>query len=259
MWSSALRFLLIPVYGIYESWLSSQIGKEAKPKHVGVILDGNRRYANHFGFDFRKGHEIGSKRGKDFLLWCLEYGIENITLFAFSSENFSRPKEEVDDILKIIKERFEELAEDPIVHKNRVRIRALGRLETLPDDLRKAIDRASEATKDYDQFNLNVAVAYGGRTELVDATVEIAQQVKNGQLLPKDVTEQTISKSLYLPDLPPLDIILRTSGEKRLSNFMLWQALGSFVIFIDIYWPEIRKIDLARSIRTFQSRSRSAN
>ncbi|MFQ6010656.1 MAG: polyprenyl diphosphate synthase [Nitrososphaerales archaeon] len=259
MWSSALRFLLVPVYGFYESWLSSQIGKETKPKHVGVILDGNRRYANHLGFDSRRGHEIGSRRGKDFLIWCLDYGIENITLFAFSTENFSRPKDEVDEILEIITERFLELADDPIVHKNEVRIRALGRLEMLPDELRAAIDRAAEVTKNYDNFTLNVALAYGGRTELVDATVEIARQVKNGLLSPKDVTEGTITKSLYLPDLPPLDIILRTSGEKRLSNFMLWQSLGSFVVFIDIYWPEIRKIDLARSIRTFQSRSGTIN
>jgi len=197
------------------------------------------------------GHEIGAQKAKKFLRWCIDLGIRNMTLFAFSTENFKRPKKEVRDLMDIIRDKFYELSKDSIVHGNKVKVQALGRLDMLPRDLLEAINTAQEATSAYTSFTLNIAVAYGGRTELFDAIARLAQ---NNQLHPDSITEENISENLYLPSLPPLDIVLRTSGECRLSNFMLWQSCGSYVVLIDIYWPEIRRIDLLRSIRTYQLR-----
>jgi len=183
--------------------------------------------------------------------------LKNVTLFAFSTENFNRPKEEVDALMDLVEKKFYELAEDRIVHDNRVRVRAIGRLEMLPQKVLKAIEAAEGATASYHNHFLNVAIAYGGKAELVDAIKEITNKVKLGKIEPDDITEATINEHLYVADMPPVDLIIRTSGERRISNFLLWQSKDSQLCFLDVYWPAIRRIDLLRAIRTYQQRERN--
>lgn len=250
--------LFSPLYGIYADVLAREICTGPLPKHIAVILDGNRRYARDFGLKHPfLGHEIGTNKVTEFLIWCLDLGLKNVTLFAFSTENFKRPKEEVDALMDLVEKKFYELAEDEIVHDNRVKVRGIGRLNMLPARVVEAIRTAEEATATYDNHFLNVAIAYGGKAELVDAIRGIMDKVKSGEIKPDDITETTINEHLYATDMPPVDLIIRTSGERRISNFLLWQSKDSQLCFLDVYWPAIRRIDLLRAVRTYQHREGS--
>jgi tritrans,polycis-undecaprenyl-diphosphate synthase [geranylgeranyl-diphosphate specific] len=243
----------------YEWYLWNQIKTEKIPGHVGVILDGNRRWAAMHGLEAWMGHAEGAKKVEDFLDWCHEIGkIKATTIYVLSTENFSRAPEELKKIMHLAEKYFTDLLNDPRIHRYKIKVKAIGRIETLPPTLQQSIKAVEEATKNYDQYYFNIAIAYGGRTEIVDAVKQIASDVKKGNLSPQDLDEKTIESRLYthfLPNPYP-DLIIRTSGEERLSNFLLWQSAYSELCFLDVYWPAFRKIDLLRAIRVYQQRQR---
>lgn len=255
-----LRRLLsaLGVYKIYRRWLRMQIDSKAKPEHIGVILDGNRRWASARHMIPWEGHREGAEKVKQFLEWCIDLGIKTVTLYGFSTENFQRSKREVEELMKLYEENLREVLRSDVIHKNRVCIKAIGRINLLPERIQQLIREVEEATKDYDRFYLNVALAYGGRAEIVDAAREIALKVKGGELSPEEIDEAVFEKHLYTAHLPQQDpdLIIRTSGESRLSGFLLWQSAYSELCFMDVYWPEFREIDLERAIRSFQQRQR---
>jgi tritrans,polycis-undecaprenyl-diphosphate synthase [geranylgeranyl-diphosphate specific] len=248
----------IGVYRFYEKWLEEDITSKDMPEHVGIILDGNRRWGFEKYGEILDGHVYGARTGEDFLEWCLDLGIKTVTLYVFSTENFQRPEQETNKILKLIEDETRKLVTDRRIHESRVHVKAIGRLELLPSSLRNALTEVEDATATYDQHYLNIAVAYGGRAEIVDAAKRIIDEVKSGILDEGLVDEDTFRKHLYTSYLPnPYpELIIRTSGEARLSGFMLWQAAYSEFVFLDVYWPEFRKIDLLRAIRTYQRRMR---
>ncbi|UXD21351.1 UDP-diphosphate synthase [Ignicoccus pacificus DSM 13166] len=246
-----------PVYKIYERKLEDEVKSGPIPKHVGVIPDGNRRWARMRGLQEWLGHKEGYKKMREVLLWLLDVGVEIVTVFAMSTENCSRrKKEEREKLYELIAGGLRELAKEEIVHKNRIRVKVIGRDNMWPDFLKEAAKYVEEVTKDYGDRHINIAVCYGGRQEIVDAVKKIAEKVKRGELEPEEIDEETISKHLYTAHLPDPDLIIRTSGEERISNFLLWQSAYSELYFADMYWPEIRKIDILRAIRDYQRRQR---
>lgn len=226
------------------------------PKHVGIIMDGNRRFAQRLGLDPNAGHVLGRKKLEDVMKWCLDLNIKYLTVYAFSTENFKRAPEEVDLLMRLFEINYKEMADNPDVHKHKIRVRTLGRVELLPPHVQEAARYAEERTKDYDQYFFNVAVAYGGREELLTAFRNIAHQIKANGMKPEDIDEELIAKHLYTTGLPDPDLILRTSGEERISNFLLWQMAYAELYFTDVYWPGFRKVDFLRAIRTYQLRQR---
>jgi tritrans,polycis-undecaprenyl-diphosphate synthase [geranylgeranyl-diphosphate specific] len=226
------------------------------PTHVGIILDGNRRYARESNREVVFGHTIGAQRVDEVLDWCFETGIKVVTIYAFSTENFSRKAKEIRHIMELARERFETVAKSEVVHRHQVRVRAIGQLSLLPPQVLAAIKEAEKTTANYDKFQLNVAIGYGGRTEIVDAVQRIAEKVQKGELDPARISDETIEKHLYTAGIADPELIIRTSGEERLSGFLLWQSAYSELYFADVYWPEIRKIDFWRALRTFQQRER---
>jgi tritrans,polycis-undecaprenyl-diphosphate synthase [geranylgeranyl-diphosphate specific] len=205
-----------------------------------------------------EGHREGAEKVKNFLEWALELGISTISFYAFSTENFKRSEEEVEALMKIYEENLREILHSDVIHKYRVKITAIGRMNLLPETIQELISEVEESTKDYSDFYLNIALAYGGRAEIVDATREIAVKVQKGELTPEMIDEATIEEHLYTSHLPQqeLDIVMRTSGESRISNFLIWQSAYSELFFIDVYWPDFREIDLERAIRAYQNRKR---
>lgn len=248
----------IGVYGLYERWLQEQIDTKSKPSHIGVITDGNRRWAAQRDMIPWEGHWEGAERVEDFLEWCMGLDIKTVTLYSFSTENFRRDEKEVEELMRLFEKTLEDVKKSDYIHKNRVRIRALGRLSMLPERVQTLIHDVEEATKDYDSYYLNIAIAYGGRAEIVDATRQIAAKVKSGALEPEMIDETVMEAHLYTAHLPQPDpdLIIRTSGESRLSNFLVWQSAYSELFLVDVYWPAFRKIDLMRAIRSYQMRSR---
>jgi len=204
------------------------------------------------------GHFRGADAVEKLLDWCEELNINIITLYVLSAENLNRKDDELDYLYDLINKRLHKLYNDPRIHKNRMKVKAIGSIELLPDILRDILNKLEEATKDYDDHYLNIAIAYGGQNELVDAIKKIGARIKDGSLDVNQIDKEVIESSLYTSHLPQSspDMILRTSGEKRLSGFLLWQSAYSELVFMDVYWPEFRKIDLMRAIRTFQQRGR---
>jgi tritrans,polycis-undecaprenyl-diphosphate synthase [geranylgeranyl-diphosphate specific] len=246
------------VYAVYERWLINQVKKGQMPEHVGVILDGNRRWATEKVGRPLEGHKYGAITGERFLEWCLDLGIKTVTIYALSTENLSRSEAELDSILRVIEDEALKLAYDERIHKNQVKVKAIGRLDLLPSRLRLIIKQVEDATKDYDRHYLNIALAYGGRAEIIDATRKIVEDSKAGIIHVDLIDENLFRKYLYTAHLPnPYpDLIIRTSGEERLSGFLLFQAAYSEFCFLDVYWPAFRKIDLLRAIRIYQGRKR---
>lgn len=257
---SRIEWLLskIGVYRFYERMLQQQVMQGAIPEHIAVILDGNRRWARIRSLNPWIGHEYGAKKVEEFLRWCLELGVKSITLYALSTENFRRPKHELRALMNILKQKLREAAENEDIHRYQVRVKAIGRVGSLPEDVQEAVRYLEERTKHYNKRFLNVAIAYGGRAEIVDAARKIAEAVKCGKLEPEDIDEHVFESFLYTAHLPKQDpdLIIRTSGEERLSGFLLWQCAYSELYFLDVYWPDFRKIDLLRAIRTYQQRHR---
>lgn len=249
---------LAGVYKAYEKWLMQQVKHHPMPEHIGIILDGNRRWAWERELTPLAGHLMGAKVGEEVLSWCLDYGIKTLTIYTFSTENFTRPSEEVKAVLKIVEEEARKLGKDKRLHTHRVRVKTLGRIDLLPESLRDTLVQLENETQSYDGHFLNVAIAYTGRAEIVDATKKIVEDFGQGQLSLKQIDEDLFHKYLYTAHLPNPnpDLVIRTSGEERLSGFLLWQSAYSELVFVDVYWPEFRRIDFLRAIRLYQMRHR---
>ncbi|MGM0397743.1 MAG: polyprenyl diphosphate synthase [Halobacteriota archaeon] len=242
---------------VYERVLRYEI--TGAPSHVAVIQDGNRRYARNRGSDATDGHRAGAQTTERVLDWCSELGVDELTLYAFSTENFERPRVEREHLFDLLEEKLYEFADADRVHEDGVRVRAIGDTERLPDRVQEAVEYAEHRTGDYDAFTLNVALAYGGRTELLGATREVAAAVERGDLDPGDVTAATVEDRLYDGTVRDVDLIVRTGGDERTSNFLPWHANGNeaAAFFCTPYWPEFSKIDFLRAIRTYEAREAS--
>ncbi|WP_048090498.1 polyprenyl diphosphate synthase [Geoglobus acetivorans] len=239
---------------IYELRLLRNVRKGEIPKHVAIIMDGNRRYARKRGMPSHMGHFFGSRKAEKVLDWCREIGVRVVTLYAFSTENFRRSEEEKRNIFDLFRKEMNRLLEDPRTHRNRMRVRVVGYRGMLPDDLVEVIERVERKTAGYDRFFLNIAFGYGGRQEIIDAVRNVLRKVREGKIKPDDIDERLISHHLYSDNgYENVDILIRTGGEQRLSNFLPWQCANSITYFVDVYWPAFRKIDLLRAIRTWQS------
>lgn len=248
----------IGAYKIYEGWLWRQVNNGIQPEHIAIILDGNRRWASEKVLDPWLGHEKGAKKIEELLDWCLKLDVKSVTLYTFSTENFRRTSGEVQQIMRIAEEWFRKILTDKRIHGDRIRVKVLGRVGLLPEELRQLIGEVEKATENYDRHFLNFAFAYGGRAEIVDAARKIAEEVESGKLKPDAVNEKTFEQYLYTSHMPQQDpdLIIRTSGEERLSGFLIWQSAYSELFFLDVYWPDFRLIDLLRAVRTFQRRKR---
>ncbi|NLI73497.1 MAG: di-trans,poly-cis-decaprenylcistransferase [Euryarchaeota archaeon] len=254
--SEVSRVIASTAYQTYEKRLLKEVKEHTVPHHVAVIMDGNRRFAKEFGLTPTEGHIKGKDKLEEVLDWCMELGVKVLTVYAFSTENFDRDLDEVDSLMQMFEDNFYRLAKDERVHRHGIRVRVLGQRELLPDNVIRAIEVAESATAEYSNFYYNLATAYGSRQEIIHAIKQIAKQVKSGNLDVEDIDERTFSSYLYTADLPDPDLILRTSGEERISNFLLWQLAYSELYFTDVYWPGFRKIDLLRAFRSYQMRQR---
>ncbi len=254
---------VIGAYKVYEKWLWQQVKSGVRPEHIAIILDGNRRWANEqeakpLLLQDKWGHAEGADTVELLLDWCHLINVKYVTLYTFSTENFTRHSDEVSTIMELANQRFRKLLKDERLHRDKIHVKVMGRVNLLPTSLQETIAELEKATANYDSYFWNFAFAYGGRAEIVDATKQIAMKVRDGELEVDDVTENTFEKYLYTShmDKQDPDMIIRTSGEERLSGFLLWQAAYSELLFLDVYWPEFRLIDLLRAIRTFQNRKR---
>ena len=245
------------IYKIYEWYISRNLKKENMPKHVALIMDGNRRYSRIQGnMDVIKGHEFGVDTLERVLDWSIDLGIEIITAYAFSTENFNRPQKEVEGLMKLFVKNFKRIVNHSKIHNNEVRVKVVGKLDLLPDNVREAIEEAEKATEHYDKRLFNIAIGYDGRLEIVDSIKKIVQDVKDGKLDVEDINEDVVSKNLYTEGLDDPNLIIRTNGEERLSGFKLWQSSYSELYFCESLWPELRKVDFLRAIRSYQQRER---
>ncbi len=224
------------------------------PRHIAIILDGNRRFAKRLMLEPWKGHDYGKKKVEEILDWSKDLGITELTFYAFSMQNFNRPKQEFDYLMGIIRKAFIEFLDDKRIDEYKIRIRVIGRYKLFPKDVVEALENAMERTKDYTNYTLNFALAYGGREELTDTIKVIAQKVIDGELSPDNIDEETVAENLYMSSEP--DLIIRTGGEKRTSNFLMWQASYSEWFFIDKTWPEFTKEDLIAIVEEFNQRER---
>ncbi len=219
------------------------------PRHIGLILDGNRRFAKRLMLKPWKGHEWGAKKVEELFNWCLEQDIKELTLFCFSIENFNRPKEEFDYLMNIFKKEFSKLMNDEKVYKNKIRVNFIGRLWMLPEDVQKIFCELMEKTKDHKNYQVNFAIAYGGKQEILDAV----NKIKNNQNI-KEVNEEVFKENLNLNS--DIDLIIRTGGEKRISNFLIWQGSYAELIFLDKFWPEFSKEDFIECLNEYGRRER---
>jgi short-chain Z-isoprenyl diphosphate synthase len=250
-----------PVYALYGHRLLGQVMRRPPPRHVGIILDGNRRFGRLSGLvDPVQVYAQGAQKLDDLLNWCGELSIPAVTLWVCSTDNLERQPHEVAGILGALEVKLRALVDDPRIHSRRVRVQAIGRLDVLPESTLAAIRSAEEATAGYDAMLLSIAVAYGGREEIADAVREmLIEAMQNGAAIPDiiaGVCPEKIGRHLYLADAPEPDLIIRTSGELRLSGFLLWQSAYSEFYFSDVLWPAFRKIDFLRAVRAFQQRRR---
>lgn len=230
----------------------------SSPGHVAIILDGNRRFAKRLMLKPWMGHEWGKQKVMKLLEWCSELGIRELSLYAFSVENFNRPKEEFDYIMKLFKDACEELKNDSkLQEKGRqlgIKVRFLGRLGMFSDDVQKLMRELMENTASNTGLAVNFCMAYGGRQEITDAAKRMASDVAAGKILPQDVNDETFKHYLYMADEP--DLIIRTGGEQRLSGFLLYQSSYSELFFVSKMWPEFEKEDLVSIIEEFKQRNR---
>lgn len=256
-----LSSLIQPLYRLYEGRLARQIERTAVPRHIGIILDGNRRHGERNGVNDPKAvYALGAQKLDDVLDWCADFGVPAVTLWVFSTDNLNRPVEQVSGILSAIEAKVRTFTHHPIIHNRRVRIRAIGKLELLPGSLRTAIRAAHDVTSSYTGMTLTIAIAYGGRDEIVDAVRGLlTEHAERGLSLGDaigEVTREGIARHLYTAGSPDPDLIIRTSGEIRLSGFLLWQSAHSEFYFCDVPWPAFRKIDFLRAVRSYQQRKR---
>jgi tritrans,polycis-undecaprenyl-diphosphate synthase [geranylgeranyl-diphosphate specific] len=235
------------------------VAKKTKIKSIGIVLDGNRRYAKEIMKSPWQGHKLGLQKSREALEWVCDAGIKYMTAYTLSIDNIkSRPKRELNFILKYIGMEADSIARnmDHIVHRYGIKVKFIGRTDILPPWLQKKIEKAETATKDYKNHFLNIAVAYGGQQEIVDATRTITERALEGKISLKQIDENLMRDCLYTGDQPHPDLIVRTGGEKRLSNFMSFQSAYSELVFLDKRWPEVTKSDFEKVFNDFDKRDR---
>ena len=244
------------IYSLYESRLQKGLSKKDLPKHIGLIHDGHRRYARRENLlSYQVSYKIGMVRFKECLSWCDELGIDYVTSWLLSKENLSRPEEELEPYFIVLNELFEELIIDDLV--DNFKIQFIGSIDLLPDYLKETINKLQEVRAGGEK-TITIALGYGGRQEILDAikSLVIENKEKDLEELVEEINDEQIREHLYLPDAPDIDLIIRTSGESRLSGFLLWQSAYSEFVFQDVYWPEFRKIDFLRCLREYIQRER---
>ncbi len=234
--------------------LKSNIQPQNIPKHIAIIMDGNGRWAKEKGRLRVFGHENGTKSVRTTVECCAELGIKNLTLYAFSTENWNRPKLEVKTLMQLLISSLKK--EMSTMQKNSIRLNAIGNLEHLPTRVRKELLHVIDETKNNSQMTLTLALSYGSRDELVNATKQICEKVKNNIISVESIDEPLINQHLYTQNLPDVDLLIRTSGEKRISNFLLWQIAYAELYFTDVYWPDFTNENLYEAIINYQKRER---
>lgn len=243
------------LYGLYERRLASGLNVLKLPGHIGVLVDGNRRWAKLAGAPTAEGHQAGADKIHEFLGWCRELGIQTVTLYMLSTDNLSRPSEELEDLLGIIENTLGLLGEP-----GGPRVQPVGAIELLPESLATMLAELKESTKDREGLHVNVAVGYGGRREIVDAVrallLEQAQAGRSTEEIAEGMDADSISRHLYTSGQSDPDLLIRTSGEQRLSGFMTWQSAYSEFYFCEALWPDFRRVDFLRALRDFELRSR---
>ncbi len=224
------------------------------PRHVAIILDGNRRFAKRLMMKPFMGHEWGAKKVEKVFEWCKELGVRELTLYTFSIENFNRPKHEFNFLMDLFSKEFSRLKDDPRLEKDKIRINFIGRIWMFPKDVQQIMKELMKKTNRNNGFILNFAMAYGGRTEVIDAVKRVAEQVKQGKISLDKINEEVFSRNLYMSDEP--ELVIRTGGEQRTSNFLIWQANYSEWIFLEKMWPEFEKEDFLYCIEEYGRRER---
>lgn len=230
------------------------IDPERLPRHVAVIMDGNGRWAQRRLLPRIEGHRAGGKSVRTLVEECRRLGIRYLTLFAFSTENWNRPVDEVSSLMRIFVQYLE--SELELLLKNGIRLRAMGDLAKLPESVRAVLDRNIERTRGMNGLDLVLAVSYGGRDEIVAAARSVASQVQAGRLTPEEITAEIFGQHLYLPDVPEPDLLIRTSDESRVSNFMLWQLAYAEIVVTPTLWPDFSREEFSRCLETFAGRRR---
>lgn len=262
LWHVAKSLIKTPAYALYERRLASQAPTWRMPRHVGIIMDGNRRFARELGggSPIAAGHRQGASKLREVLGWFREFNVPVATLWTFSLDNFNRDDTEVQELLALFEEHTLELANSAEIHDHKIRVRYIGQTELLPDSLQQAIAQVEANTEQYDNYELNLAMAYGGREEITDAVKRyLKDRSDEGAALAdvaNELSDRSISDYLYTSGQPEPDLILRTSGEIRLSGFLLWQSVHSEFYFCDTYWPAFRRIDFLRALRSYHDRHR---
>ena len=234
--------------------MSAAAANAAVPRHVAVIMDGNGRWAKQRGQPRIFGHRAGAESLRAILRACRDHGVEYLTVYAFSTENWIRPRDEVTGLMALLKTFLKK--DEHELHENQVRLRVTGRLQDLPKAVRAELERVMEATRSYAKGHLILALSYGGRTEIVDAVRAIATAARAGELDPAQIDEALVARHLYLPDVPDPDLMIRTSGELRLSNFLLWELSYAEFYFVDTLWPDFREADFAQALAEYSRRRR---
>ncbi|MDD9942605.1 MAG: polyprenyl diphosphate synthase [Myxococcales bacterium] len=250
-----------PFYTLYERYLEATAHLWRKPQHIGIIMDGNRRFARMLrASDVAYGHLKGADKLREMLDWCFEHEIPVVTVWGFSLDNFQRNSAEVKSLLELFEIKTLEMVDSPDLHDNHVRVRFIGRIDMLPESLQTAIHKVEQATGHYERFILNIALAYGGREEIADAfrdyLTHMAETGRNLEQAAEQFDPKVLERYLYTSGLPEPDLIVRTSGEVRLSGFMMWQSANSEFYFCDTNWPAFRKIDFLRALRSYDQRQR---
>ncbi len=234
--------------------IKAEIQQHPLPDHIAIIMDGNGRWAKQRGKLRVFGHENGTSAVKQIVEACTELGIKNLTLYAFSTENWKRPKLEVQTLMKLLISSLKKEMKN--LHKNNIKLNSIGDIKTLPTKVFNELVDVIERTKNNTQMTLTIALSYGSRDELINTVKEISIKVKNNIILPNNIDESVINEHLYTHRLPDVDLLIRTSGEKRISNFLLWQIAYAELYFTDVLWPDFTKNDLYKSIRDYQQRER---
>lgn len=228
----------------------------AKVNHLAIIMDGNRRFAWSKALQTGIGHKMGKKKLEQVLDWVLELNIHYFTVYALSTENLSRPENELKALFDLYIEGLRDIADDERIHENKVKVQIIGRRELLPESVNDAITYAENKTADYSEFTFTVCLAYGSREEMLGAIKSIAKDHASGDLAVDCIDEAEVSRRLYTAEMPDPDLVIRTSGEERISNFLLWQMAYTELYFTDVYWPSFSKKELLKAIQTYQARKR---
>ncbi len=230
------------------------LGASPPPRHVAIIMDGNGRWATKHGMPRSAGHRQGTEAVREAIEGARDAGVEYLTLYAFSSENWNRPQEEVTDLMGLLKLYLSKEIKN--LHKEGVRLRVIGCRDKLSNDIIRMIDKAEAKTAQNKQLTLVIALSYGSREEITVAVRKLAKQINDGKLEPEDISQAMVDSALYTYDIPDPDLIIRTSGEQRLSNFLLWQCAYSEFLFIDTLWPDFTKQEFQRAVASYGERDR---